>query len=352
MYRGCAIVMMMWLCAVSRGQAQSVVVLVPPEVRGAAPADMAERALQSLTDKLRADGFNIVSNGQAASAVAALSDDGKILGRTPHECTSEACAVSYREFFEAKLALRLEVREDRLLVTLVESDRDHWTGRAAIRGDDVEVAAEQALADAEAHRAAGDQPWVRVVGSPEGAEVWIDGSQVGVLPFEGVASPGEHTVEVRAEGMVSETLQANLEDGAADSLELSVTLQPEPVAVPLPAVAEVDDSAEPTDGRAAQPTAVYDWAAGGAMIAAGVVLAVVAPTMYAIREEGQCVNGSPDRDTCPQLYGEVPIGATVGMAVGGAALVAGGILVLAKQPIRLRMGADRHGARVAVTGRF
>jgi hypothetical protein len=40
------------------------------------------------------------------------------------------------------------------------------------------------------------------------------------------------------------------------------------------------------------------------------------------------------------------------MAAGGAALVGGGILVIAKRPIRVRMGADRRGASVAVTGRF
>jgi len=70
---------------------------------------------------------------------------------------------------------------------------------------------------------------VRVITTPPGASVRIDGVEVGITPVELTAAPGEHQLALALTGYVAESTVTTL---GAERSTLSFALRPEPVAVP------------------------------------------------------------------------------------------------------------------------
>src|SRR6185503_4316693 len=67
---------------------------------------------------------------------------------------------------------------------------------------------------------------VRVITTPPGASVRIDGVEVGITPVELTATPGEHQLGIVLAGYVAESTVTTL---GAERSTLSFALRPEPV---------------------------------------------------------------------------------------------------------------------------
>jgi tetratricopeptide (TPR) repeat protein len=153
------------------------------------------------------------------------------------------------------------------------------------------------------------------------ADVTLDGESfdpdVGPFPV----NPGNHEVVAGAEGYEEEAFEVELEEGAEETLKISLRKEPEPI------LEEEEDDGE---GMGKWP-AIVAWSIGGVGLAVGVGFGIVAidqtNTLY---DQYDC-----DDDRCPQeaeddldtskMNGNI---STVGFAVGGVGLVAGTILWL------------------------
>ena len=296
------------------------------------------------------------------AVAAALREAGPELRESPpagparkDACTQVACAPALLKQLGAELAVALAVWQgeggSEVHVTIVDSSGSHFPGRALIAaGGDPAQSARSALLDAQSLRLLGPGPWVAVDGKPAGAAVWIDGRFAGSLPYRAGLAPGDHTLEVRAEGH------------AAKQLDLRVPLEPTAttrVDVALPAQSEAALAATAAAATAAereQPTAVpadptidtsppdeaprttqspWNFVLGGALAAAGGLLIVVDPVRVAIRE-GRCVD--------PECKQEYRFGTKTALKlVAGITLIGSGLTVLIWQPLRVeaRVGPDQ-----------
>ena len=162
-----------------------------------------------------------------------------------------------------------------------------------------------------------------VSGRPKGAMVEIDGLEVGTLPWAGEVAPGEHTLRVSREGYVTLRRSIVTSSGAQELVDLE--LQPQPT---------VDDP-----GRRRRRVAV-----GSSLIALGVVGAATGAGLFVL--DGRPYRRDCDEvdrnGRCPEMY-ESTAPAVVSVVVGGAALVAGVVLL-----VHTLRGRNRASARTGV----
>lgn len=113
-----------------------------------------------------------------------------------------------------EMALGYQIDAERHLTTGLESPRDFWIQKNR-------VTLENALRTVRA--AIGE---LAIQGSPAGAEIWLNGTQVGRLPLKETIRivEGRATVEVRAAGHVTETRSVVVT--GAKRAELTVNLRP------------------------------------------------------------------------------------------------------------------------------
>jgi uncharacterized low-complexity protein len=328
------------LLIVARARAESAVLL--PHAGADSLLEQRELAQQAVAAALREAGFEVQARSPAASNAAASK------GAEP-PCTQVACAPALIKQLGARIAVALAVwqaeRKVEIHVTIVDAAGSHFPGRAAAALDgDASNAARSALVDAQSLQLLGAGPWVAVNGEPKGAAVWIDGRFVGSLPYRAGVSPGDHTLEVRAEGR------------AAKQLALRVPLEPTAtarvdVALDTPDTAAASSGTKPGDvaltNGAATTAAVapinseprarpspWNYVLGGALTAVGGALIVVNPVRAAARD-GRCAD--PE---CNRVY-DFGTRSAVELAAG-IALVGAGITVLIWQPLRVRaeVGTD------------
>lgn len=74
---------------------------------------------------------------------------------------------------------------------------------------------ETARDEDEARRKRGEQPRLRIVSEPAGAQVFVDGEPVGVTPLDHLVTAGRHRVEVRLRRHVTEVRELDLPRGTA-----------------------------------------------------------------------------------------------------------------------------------------
>jgi hypothetical protein len=80
------------------------------------------------------------------------------------------------------------------------------------------------LTDLAAQLARGAGPWLRVSGAPLDAAVRIDGALVGVLPYRGRVTPGEHVLAVDHPGRAAHSETLRIPDDAGFELHREVSL--------------------------------------------------------------------------------------------------------------------------------
>jgi hypothetical protein len=298
-------------------QAQSVVLLPP----GGDPAlaREAEFAHGSVGRALEAQGMRMISQRAAAERAG---DDAK-------ECVALKCSVPLLNAVGADLAALVAVRASNdavsthvVWVTLMDTRERRYAGHARIELGEIGAAARAALADARAFYALGEGPFVRIVSTPEAAEVWIDGALAGETPYRGALASGRHTVELRSHGYRPHVQTLDMPPSMDLPLEVEVTLAAR--VAPPPAAIDTEDielgaeatSAEPVTPESSRPIVgpLLLVVAGAAVVAYDVVL--IAGTGCDRREaSGACTQEA-----------EVDEAVAIGLAAGGGAAILGGVL--------------------------
>jgi hypothetical protein len=320
----------------------------PKVVLGRAEADafgdvVRKSATDALSDALHMQGFNVVAFEEAKKALPRGEGCDQACGeRLMHLVSADLSAM-------VKITGNTQQLPDQAQVTLVDSAGHHFEGAAKFRDGDVREATTRALLEARSYQLLGPGPWVRVDGTPEGAEVLIDGSVVGQLPYRASIAPGNHPLVVRDAGY--SRYEKTLEVPASDAYkaEIRVALEPAPIEAPVAALAlPANESAQEAP---AQPSRA--WLAGPiAMEVLGVALAT-AVTVRLATGVNSCVE--PDTDNyCVENKG-VRVWTTVSAYALSAGLIGGGLvwIVLGTQAERKPQVAANIGlGHIAVSGSF
>jgi hypothetical protein len=294
------------------------VVLLPP---GGDPAlaREAEFAHGSVQRALEAQGLRVT--GQRVAAERA--------GQGVKDCVALKCSVALLNAVGAELAVLVAVRAANdavsthvVWVTLMDTRERRYAGHARIELGEIGLASRAALADARAFHALGEGPFVRIVSTPEAADVWIDGTLAGQTPYRGALASGRHTVELRSDGYRPHVQTLDMPPSMDLPLEVDVTLAarvaPPPAAIDTE---EIDLSAEATSAEPVTPESSRPIVgplllvlAGAGVVAYDVVL--IAGTGCERRESsGACTQEA-----------EVDEAVAIGLAAGGGAAILGGAL--------------------------
>lgn len=161
------------------------------------------------------------------------------------------------------------------------------------------------------------QPTTLTVESePEGAEVWVDGKQVGTTPLQVAVAPGEHELDVIKQGRRTKHVEVTLRPGVNESFSF----------------------------RLARSTRVPPWAAWAAL-GTGVASLGSGIALLVIDEDPIRRDCNPDpAGRCQFLYDTVAGG--VALTVVGVALVGTGVGLLVAQARQDRV--QRSGVRARV----
>ena len=170
---------------------------------------------------------------------------------------------------------------------------------------------------------------ILVTGVPDGAEILIDGARMGLAPLTSAMQvhPGSRTVSVRAEGFLIRQQQLEVKPGGRETLE--VTLVPAPPTPEPIATAPVEDSFEvPWTAWAAAGVSVAALTFGGVNILVALDDAAKARTESTITDDAGNPSGDRDRWQALKTSAEDSLLlSNVGFAVGGAGVVATGVLL-------------------------
>jgi hypothetical protein len=259
------------------------------------------------------------------------------------ECWTRACAVAYKTTFHADVAVSIRIAESvvdglPISISFVAGENEVYTVESIIGWDvdNVEAIA-KLLKEAWRKRLQGPGPWLAVQGSPEGAQVDLDGRTMGRLPFRGKLSAGDHYLRVSQDGYEPYTAVVSVPSDPSEE---------ETVRLTLPALTAPVATLPATGSRRRQRRTVWDWVAGGVAAAVGAELVGVAG--YAAARKGDCSERSGD-GACTARYSVSP-STIANFAVGGALIVAGGVTI-AFSPIGAYLARDEKGTTALLTYR-
>ena len=302
-----------------------------PRVAGAVPADRrtvavlpveldgeSERARQTVREQLR-EGL------RRGPFVLVEAPE----GLTRSECEAPACEQAVAEAAEADFVVRPRVSQRDNVYTVVLEARDPQGELVGSAEDVCEICGLSELGELVAARGASlskqleaiaqAPPVVVLQSAPDGAEVYVDARFVGRTPLEHELDPGQHDIEFRAPGYVSQTRTVDAVTGIRE--DVSVTL----------GRAQVDERA-----RALVIGGAVTLGLGVALVGAGAPLIAIDSQPY----EAEC---NPDAEgDCERLHDTLAVGAGL-TAVGAAAAVTGAAL-LTVGLIRRKRGWERVSA--------
>lgn len=233
--------------------AGSKVVLGPTAVSGFSTAD-GELAREALAEALRMQGMRVTplapSAGEGVAARASASHGCDLACGTRLLATAGADMSAWVKLSKPPAAVGGSAE-----VTLLDAAGHRYEGSVEVRDGDVRAATTHAVLEARSYQLLGPGPWLRVIGTPEGAGVLIDGDRVGTVPYRAPIAAGRHTLVVREAGYVQIQQTLEVPDDDSRKLEVQVALEP----TPLAAAASV--TSEPSTE---QPAAVLPRAPMGA----------------------------------------------------------------------------------------
>ena len=257
-------------------------------------------------------------------------------GELHSECVHVGCAPTVLSAHGIDLAVAIAVwnGEDgpQTNVTLIDALGRKYPGYAIVIGDDPAAAARAALLEARSLHLLGPGPWIHVRGAPVGARVMLDDKEVGVLPYRGAISPGDHQLEVRAEGYGAkrQPIVIPLEPTTTARIELELS----PESTSSQPAAQPESTSPPDDYVQADPMhashdepSPWNYVLGGLAIAGGVALATIEP-IQTFAKDGDCAN-----DECSERYAAG--GETALKIAAGALIAAAGVTVIIWQPLRV-----------------
>lgn len=172
---------------------------------------------------------------------------------------------------------------------------------------------------------------LEVKGSPEGAEVLVEGEALCTLPCSVPADPRELSVIVRSGASEQKhTVQVRRQQTAV--LEVKLEATPQTAAAPAAANAPTAPAAGPreADAAATRGPGFLTWTGAGLMVVGGAGIAVFGPKAQS--EHDEFVNtGSPDAKSSGEQARNLT-NVAIGVAAVGAVVLVVDLFVLAKQP--------------------
>lgn len=318
----------------ARARAESAVVL--PHAGDTRLDPLREAAHRAVIDALREQGLTVRTLTVKSTRNA---------NELKSDCTQVTCAPGVLSVHSIDLAVAIAVwnGEDgpQTNVTLIDSLGRKYPGYAIIMKDDAAAAGRAALLEARSLHLLGPGPWIHVRGAPAGASVLLDGKPVGVLPYRGALSPGDHNLEVRADGYnaKSQPIVIPLEPTTTARVELELRPNDKPgAAQPTTLQPPVtDDYVQEDPTHAARDEASpWNFIVGGILAAGGVALAAIEP-IQTLSKDGDCAN-----DECSERYAA---GGETALKIGAGALIAAaGVTVMIWQPFRMSAEINRDQA--------
>jgi hypothetical protein len=255
---GCAVFVWFALSLSARVLAQSVVI-GPGFAEGHSPHQV-ELATAALTSALGMQGLTVVQpSGTREAVLGDLADIIPNPAKAKLAC-DQACGAGLISAASAELSAWVNLRRadaahsgnDTAAVTMQDAAGQRYEGVAELRDGDVRDATTRAMLEARSYQLLGPGPWLNLVGTPEGAEVLVDGQHVGELPHRGPISPGHHDVVIREAGYVKHRESIDVPDQKSRRIELKVALEPAPLATAPGAVALAsEENAESARGNSA-----------------------------------------------------------------------------------------------------
>lgn len=314
--------------SVSPCRAESIIVL-PVYADARVPAGTTERILQTVTKHLEMQGHTVVQPITAAPLPSSSIED----------CNAPACYLKYTNG-EASLALVLTLFQDKqgtsaAVLLFQPPSHEYYEGIDLRESPEMELTAvlDRLLAAYEA----GPGPWLEVTGSPDHAMVLLDGKIIGLLPFRGRTTRGEHILTVRAANHADTNLTVRL-----DSFANSVSSQ-EVDLVPL-------THAQSEASSGAGSSSYRPWLAPLAIAAAGLGGATLTSVgIYRWTQRGEC----DDRECSKRLAWGTGSTALLGSgaALTLAAAIGGGFWWL-RERRELRLHAGRRSAVLTLSAEF
>jgi hypothetical protein len=325
-----------------------VAVMVPPRTDQAPPSDATEMATEELSRLLRLQGFDVISDGQAAAYADGQQRSGAFpKNYDPMFCITPECANEYRKLFDALFAVQLTIatkagRPSSVSVILTENPQAFYSATATVEGGDVRAALRVAYEEARDKQRDGAGPWMSITGVPDGATVYLDNEEFGHVPFKRKrrVTPGPHRLETRAEDHITDVRTINV-PGNIDHVEnVVVALQP--------VVTEAVVGSGPQRRRIRR--SVWDWVIGGTVAAVGAAHLIAG--VYQKTKDGDCAERA--NGTCTEVYGTGSGVSRDNLMIGlGSAGVAVGGLVMGLGPFgALGVKANAEHALLELKGQF
>ena len=297
-------------------RASDRVALGPTSAVGFSEQD-AQQAATALSEALRMQGLRVLPRAQRGADELALD-----AGACDQACGAQLITAASAELAAwVKLSRASSARGGSAEVTFQDGSGHRFQGTAEIREGDVREATTRAVLDARSYQLLGPGPWLRIEGTPEGAEVLVDGDRVGTLPYRGAVAAGKHEVVVREAGYQRYNKSFTAPADESRRVELRVALEATPIdtqpgALPLVTPEQVAQGQDaPRDSA---------WlAAPVAMGMLGLGLASVI-TVRLLTGYDPCVGESDSAGLCVESR-TVRVGPTVGGYALSAMLIGGSI---------------------------
>lgn len=298
-------------------QAQPVFVLPPQGDERL--LDAREKAVQSLGKALESQGLRFVRYEQLRMTLP--QDDERFA------CDSIDCAGVWLRTTDAELAAAVAVwsgsdssRPESVYVTLLDTQGARYPGEARIENGDVGAATEAALLQARSRQLLGPGPWVEIEGEPPGADVYIDGTLVGTLPYHASLGAGRHTLRIEAEGhgMYEQTLDMPIKQSQEVEVDVRLPPEQEQAATPPASAATATASRPPDTTRTETRYPIL----GPALLGGAGILAITASTIALDRSD--CEVRAPEGDC--RVGTEVNAAPVALVGAGGVAAVVGALV--------------------------
>jgi hypothetical protein len=213
------------LCA-SAASAQKVVVL--PTTAGEGGDAVAALAHTAIRDALGMQGLRVVAWEEAISKLPSGERCDDVAACVPKVMKSAAAEMAAG----VVVTRNTQGAAERVRIALLDSDRRRYDGEAEVQDGDVRTATTRALLEARSFQLLGPGPWLRVEGTPEGAEVLVDDRIVGRVPYRATVTPGRHKLRVREAGYTAFEQQLDIPTtDDAHVAQVVVALEPAPIAM-------------------------------------------------------------------------------------------------------------------------
>jgi PEGA domain len=247
----CAVVV---CCAASTLSVHAQSVVVGPGFAEGLSAHQVELATAALGSALGMQGLTVVQPSGTRDAV--LDDLGDILAPAKSSAIAcdQACGAGLIASAAAELSAWVNLRRadaahggvDTSTVTLQDAAGHRYEGFAELRDGDVRDATTRAMLEARSYQLLGPGPYLNLVGTPEGAEVLIDGERAGALPYRAAIAAGKHELVVREPGYIKHSQTIAIPEDESRRVEVKVALEPTPVATQSSAVSLGAEQSSPT----------------------------------------------------------------------------------------------------------